>query len=127
MVLALVSIIEFSVYALICYSGVLGLIVSAFRSNMPTEQLLSGTRVIWLVPCVICAILLMNVTAVQIETTEKDITIIDLNSSTVWEETQTNTTEINLQNWVWVIVHFLLTSVLIVYIITTTLQMLTNK
>lgn len=124
--MALVSLIEFGVYAVICYAGVLGVIISAFRNDVPHDRSLALSRAVWLTPCIICAVLLMNVSEVQIESTDRNTTIIHVNTTEVWTETETNLSTIELQNQVWVLVHFLLFAVLLVYMIIQLVNLLTK-
>ena len=54
------SILEFGVYALICYTGIIMLIISSFKET-PTTVSQSAVRVIWLIPSMLCAFVLAYV------------------------------------------------------------------
>ena len=52
-----ISLIEFAVYGIICYSGVILLISSAFRDT-PNTKSQSIVRSVWLIPAIFCAAIL---------------------------------------------------------------------
>ncbi len=109
-----ISIIEFGVYGFVCYSSVLMLIIATIK-EIPTTKALSIARAIYLVPGMISAALLAQV-GPNIVTTNITNTITALNTSEVFQEI--NTTEIEIQNEVWAIFHYMLFLVLFIYIIT---------
>jgi len=109
-----ISIIEFGVYGFVCYSSVLMLIIATIK-EIPTTKALSIARAIYLVPGMISAALLAQV-GPNIVTTNITNTITALNTSEVFQEVIT--TEIELQNEVWAIFHYMLFLVLFIYIIT---------
>ena len=109
-----ISIIEFGVYGFVCYSSVLMLIIATIK-EIPTTKALSIARAIYLVPGMISAALLAQV-GPNIVTTNITNTITALNTSEVFQEIIT--TEIEIQNEVWAIFHYMLFLVLFIYIIT---------
>lgn len=111
------SIIEFGVYGLITYSGLLMLIISTIK-EVPSEKSGSVFRSIWLIPSIICAFILAS-SGISINTSEIHNTITNLNTTEVWTETVNNS--IVLQNPIWVTVHMMIFLILIVYV---TLQIL---
>lgn len=109
-----ISIIEFAVYGFVCYASVLMLIIATIK-EIPTTKALSIARAIYLVPGMISAALLAQV-GPNIVTTNVLNTITALNTSEVFQEVIT--TEIEIQNEVWAIFHYMLFLVLFIYIIT---------
>jgi len=130
-----ISIIEFGVFGFIAYSSLLMLIISTIK-EVPTTKSLSITRSIYLIPGIICAMLLassgVNITLGDtINTITLDFealnstdnnTIVTLNST----QTTTETNQIVLLNPVWVILHFLIAAVLVVYVINQMLILFTK-
>jgi len=117
-----ISIIEFGVYGFVCYSSVLMLIIATIK-EIPTTKALSIARAIYLVPGMISAALLAQV-GPNIVTTNITNTITALNTSEVFQEVIA--TEIELQNEVWAIFHYMLFLVLFIYIITQILILFTK-
>lgn len=115
--MAELSIIEFGVYGFITYSSLLMLIISTVK-EIPTEKSGSIVRGIWLIPGLICAFVLASA-SVNIATEDSTVTntILDVNSTNVWTETVQTSSHIELQDPVWVGVHILIFSVLLIYII----------
>jgi len=110
-----VSIIEFGVYALICYTGIIMLIISAFKET-PTTVSQSAVRCIWLIPSIICAFMLASAGA-DIFLSSETITKEVLNSSDVIVTlTETTTDKITLLQPVWVTLHFLFFTVMLLYV-----------
>jgi hypothetical protein len=120
------SIVEFLVYALITYAGILGLIVSAFRSGgVGTES--NSLKIIWLIPCLFTAYILAGA--------EEDITLdsgtttsinINLNTTEAWQESITHTAKYTLINDVWSAVHFLFFIIILLYILLNIIILLTK-
>lgn len=112
------SIIEFVVYGLICYTGSVMLIKSAFAPTLPTDSVLTTIRVIFLIPSIIGAGILassgINITTEQTNTSNL---IKDLNNTNTWQETTTQINKFVLINPVWITFHFLLFIVMLVYVI----------
>lgn len=117
-----ISIIEFAVYGFITYTSLLMLIISTIK-EVPTEKSGSIVRGIWLIPGLICAFILAS-SGINIitENTTTSNTITSLNTTEVWTEVVSTNSLIELQNPVWVTVHVLIFTVLLIYII---LQILT--
>src|SRR3990172_8799142 len=99
-----ISILEFGVYGLITYSSLLMLIISTIK-EVPTERSGSVIRGIWLIPGILCAFILAS-SGINIVTSDTTNTIINLNTTETW--TETITTQIILQNPIWVTVHLLI-------------------
>lgn len=120
------SIIELFVYGLVCYAGVIGLIVSAFRS-VPTTQSQSMTRVIWLVPSMFCAYILASAGS-YIYMPSETITNLtrNLNTTEVWSETIQKTSSMQLLDPIWVTIHMMFFLILMLYIIINIIIMLTR-
>ena len=111
-----ISIIEFGVYGLICYAGIIGLIFSAFKET-PNTASQSAVRCIWLIPSIIAAFMLASA-GVDIYLSSETVTKEVLNSSDVIVTlTETTTDKITLLQPVWVTLHFLLFIVLLLYVI----------
>lgn len=110
-----VSILEFGVYALICYTGIIMLIISAFKET-PSTVSQSALRVIWLIPSIICAYMLASAGAdiyLSTETTVKQV--LDSNNAPI-SLTDTTTDKITLLNPVWITLHFLFFIVMLLYV-----------
>lgn len=118
-----ISIIEFFVYGFITYSGLLMLIISTIKDT-PSTKAGSIGRVIYLLPSAITA-LILAFSGESITFTTINNTITDLNTTSVW--TEQVSTEILLLNPVWVTVHFLIFIVIIIYVVTQILDLLTKK
>jgi hypothetical protein len=113
-----ISIIEFIVYGLIGYSSILMLIITTVK-EVPTERSGSIVRAVYLIPGIIACLIIAG-SGDTIVTSDFTNTIVDLNATTVW--TESISSEISLQNPIWVTFHYLLAIVMIVYVI---LQILT--
>lgn len=110
-----VSIIEFGVYALICYTGIIMLIISAFKET-PSTVSQSALRVIWLIPSIICAYMLASAGADIYLSTETTIDqVLDSNNAPV-SLTDVTTDKITLLNPVWITLHFLFFIVMLLYV-----------
>ena len=110
-----VSIIEFGVYALICYTGIIMLIISAFKET-PSTVSQSALRVIWLIPSIICAYMLASAGAdiyLSTETTVKQV--LDSNNAPI-SLTDVTTDKITLLNPVWITLHYLFFIVMLLYV-----------
>jgi hypothetical protein len=125
--MAEVSIIELIIYGIICYTGVVGLILSAFR-QVPDERSQSGVRVIWLIPSLIASYMMANAGG-QIDFTTKVVSEIGYNvtdSTIISNSTVTTIETMNLVQPVWVTLHFLLFIMLLIYVIWNIINMLTK-
>lgn len=113
-----ISIIEFTVYAIIAYSGLLMLIISTIRESPQTKSQ-SFSRAIYLLPSVVCAFLLAG--------SGESIGLYDIASTGSSGGHPLNVTEsysITLINPVWVLVNFMVGIMMMFHIIMQTLQLL---
>ena len=112
-----VSIVEFGVYGLIAYSSFIMLLTSISK-EVPTEKSYAIMRCVMLMPGLICAAVIAS-TGVNLQTnTDSTNSIIkNLNNTDTWSTTLTNTTNIVLQNPVWITIHYMLFAVFLVYIL----------
>lgn len=121
-----VSVIEIVVYGLICYTGMIGLIVSAFR-HAPAEKDQSLTRVVWLIPSIFAAFMLASAGAdVYLDDSTVTNTIVDVNSTQVWTESITTVNKITLLQPVWVTLHILFFIVMLLYVMINVAAMFTK-
>ena len=124
------SIIELVVYGIITYSGMVGLILSAFKdSSTPQgEQSQSATRVIWLIPSIFTAFILAS-SGAEITLTDNtvDSVLVNLNTTEAWSETVTTNQSVTLVDPVWTTVHFLFFIILLVYVLINIVSMLVRK
>ncbi len=132
------SLIEFAVYAIICYSGVIGLIYSAFKNGEAVQK--DSLRNIWLLPSIVCAYILSNLNTyvnLDVGTTTKTITssydvlnatgtgeIVILNSTTT--EVIANAGRFSLVDPIWVTVHGLFMIIMIIYVVVNIVTLLAN-
>jgi len=121
--LAEISIIEFAVYAFVAYSGMLMLIISVIK-EVPTTKALSIVRAIYLFPSVFAAGILAQISP-TISLPSVTNTILAVNTTEVFEETID--ASIVIQSDVWISFHVLLMLVMMIYIITQLLILLTRK
>ncbi len=121
-----ISIIEFIVYGLICYTGVILLIISSFKET-PMTVSQSAVRVIWLIPSIICASMLASAGADIILPTEV-ITrqVLDSNNAIV-TLTETSVDKVTLLQPVWVTLHFLFFIVMLLYVLFNILALFTKR
>jgi hypothetical protein len=111
-----ISIIEFAVYALICYTGIVMLIISSFKET-PMTVSQSAVRVIWLIPSMLCASVLASA-GVDIILPVETITHQVLDSANnVVILTDTITEKVTLINPIWVTMHFLFFIILLLYVV----------
>ena len=124
------SIIEFLVYGMVGYGGILMLIATAFREEVPTTKSLAIVRSIWVLPSIYCLIMLAGIsgTIYLDEGTTVSSTLINQNTTEVWTETVTTTpNSIILVEPIWGTVHIIFYMMLIVYFIWNILQLFTKK
>lgn len=121
-----ISIIEFGVYGFIAYASILMLIISTIK-EVPSTTSHSIVRVIWLIPGILCAIILAG-SGVNIEITDVTTvnTITAVNTSEVFTEVISSSSLIELENPIWVSFHFLLAAVLMIYVISQILILFTK-
>ena len=116
--MAEISLIELIVYSVITYTGVIGLIVSAFRTTPQNQADQSATRVIWLIPSIFTAFMLASSgAAINLEDTTVTSIQVNLNTTETWQETVTTSQTMTLVNPVWVTLHLLLFFILLIYVI----------
>ena len=110
-----ISLIEFGVYGLLTYSSMLMLIISAVR-GLPEERSRINTlaQAVFLLPGLICAPVLAT-SGVNIQLQHNNDIIKDLNSTRTWSDI--STTDIVLQNPIWLTVHMMIFFVLLMFII----------
>lgn len=127
--MAEVSIIEFLVYGLVGYTGIIMLIATAFR-EAPAMRSQSIVRSIWILAPIFCMYMLASAGATivlhdDITTTS---TLINANTTETWTETvTTEQQEITLLQPVWVTLHFLFFIMLIIYFIWNMLNLLVKR
>jgi len=112
------SIIEFVVYGLIGYSSMLMLIIQTVK-QVPDEKSGSIIRSVYLIPGIIACLIIAG-SGDSIVTQDVTNTIVAVNTTEVF--TETITSNVALQNAVWITFHYLLAIIMIVYVI---LQILT--
>ena len=121
-----ISIIEFGVYGFIAYSSILMLIISTVK-EVPSVKSHTIVRAIYLIPGIIATIVLassgVNIITADITTTN---TITALNTSEVFVEAISTSTQIVLQNPIWISFHFLLAAVMTIYVINQMLILFTK-
>lgn len=121
-----ISIIEFAVYALICYTGVIMLIISSFKET-PMTVSQSAVRVIWLIPSMLCAFVLASAGAdIYLSTETLADQVLDSNNAVV-TLTDVTTDKITLLNPIWITMHFLFFIVLLLYVITNILTLFLKR
>jgi len=121
-----ISIIEFAVYALVCYTGIIMLIISSFKET-PMTVSQSAVRVIWLIPSMLCAFVLASAGAdIYLSTEIMSDQVLDSNNAII---TLTDTTieKITLLNPIWITMHFLFFIVLLLYVITNVLTLFLKR
>jgi hypothetical protein len=110
------SILEFGVYALVCYAGIVMLIISSFKET-PMTVSQSAVRVIWLIPSMLCAFVLANAGVdIYLSTETLSDQVLDSNNAII-TLTDVTTDKITLLNPIWVIMHFLFFIVLLLYVV----------
>jgi len=122
--LAEISIIEFIVYGLVGYSGILALVLSAFR-DIPDTKSQSVVRSIWLIAPIICMYMLSSAGAqINFETE----TTINYNvTSNLLISNSTTTDTVTLVQPVWVTLHYLFFIMLVIYFIWNMLQLFVKR
>lgn len=124
------SILEFLVYGLVGYSGILLLIASAFKEDAPTTKSLAVVRSVWLLPSIYCLIMLAGIsgTIYLDEGTTVSSTLINVNTTETWTEIVTTTpNSIILVQPIWGTVHILFYIMLIIYFIWNILQLFAKR
>ena len=125
-----ISIIEFGVYGFIAYGSFLMLIISTVK-EIPDGKSHSLSRVMYLIPGLICALVLSG-SGVDImlgteTTTENQILLHPVTGNEVpVANTTTHTEKITLIEPIWILVHTMLFLILMVHVIINILAMLTK-
>lgn len=117
--MANLSLAEFLVYGIICYSSLLMLIISTIKS-MPDEGSRINTlaRCVFLLPGLIIApVLATSGPDIQISTVDTSNLIKSINTTQTWTETTNQVNNIVIQTPVWLTVHMMIFFVLLMYII----------
>lgn len=129
-----VSIIEFIVYGLVGYTGIILLIASSFK-ELPATKTQSAVRSIWILAPIFCMYMLASAGAniildstvetatADYETLNSADVVVTLNSTT----TTSTTNQITLLQPVWVTLHILFFIMLILYFIWNMLQLLVKR
>lgn len=124
-----ISILEFGVYGFVAYSSLLMLIISTIK-DVPTSRSLSIIRAMYLIPGIICCILLagsgLDINAESPATVFTNRTTFNYTNNLIFTEL-TNQTVVTpahytLENPVWVALHYFFAIIMAVYVI---LQMVT--
>ena len=120
------SIIEFMVYGLIGYSGIIVLMISVLIEP-PTNISLAGVRAIWLMPSVLALTMLMFMSGIVVSDTVTTETTITKSNSNVDTEVSVSRSQIQLIEPVWATFHLGLFLVEVMYIIVQVVNILRIK
>ena len=124
------SIIEFIIYGLVGYSGLILLIGSAFK-EVPATKSQSVIRGIWVLPCIYCLIMLSGLSGTVYLDEGKTTNELIYNGTDDTLITNSTTTftanSIQLVNPIWGTVHILFYMILIVYFMWNMLQLFTKR
>lgn len=134
-----ISLIEFLVYGSITYASFIILLITVIRAPADKTRKLALVKVMYMIPGVICAIILSgsgvditlnsnltNTTAYSTyEVLDNTNTITVLNSTVT--QTEAVTEKFVLENPVWVTFHYLLALIMIVFLFIQVFTMLTAK
>lgn len=118
-----ISIIEFIVYGIITYTGMVLLISTAFK-DVPTTKSGAIARAVFVIPSAITA-LVLAFSGESIKIYEITNSINQTNTAAI-DWTETIAVEIILLNDIWVLVHFLIFIVIIVYVFTQLMNLITK-
>ena len=123
-----VSIIEFVVYGIVGYSGIIMLISSAFRDT-PNTKSQSTIRAIWVIPVIICLYMLASAgDTINFETVQTVNIITDnATQAVIFTEDVTVSTSYTLINPVWITLHGLFGTMMIIYFLWNILQLFTKR
>lgn len=103
------------------------LIISTIK-EVPIGRMQSIIRSVYMMPGLICAgILTKSGINIQLTTFSQNEIVKNLNDSSTWSDTATNVTNIVLQNPIWITVHLMIFIVILIYIITQVVNLLTKK
>ena len=134
-----ISLIEFLVYAVIAYSSLLVLVFSVTKDVPLKSKKMTLVRSMYMIPGIICFIILagsgvfiylgdstVTTTATSVyEVLDNTNTVVVLNSTVSQTESTSNVFE--LQNPIWVTLHYLFALILFVFVFIQVLTMLTAK
>ena len=119
-----VSIIELIVYGLIGYPAIIFLIASSFKESTGTASKISVVKAIWIIVPIIAMYMLASAGAtIHVETISSTLT--NTNTTEVWTETVSR--DIVLVNPVWITLHWLLFTVLVLYFMWNMLRLFTQR
>ena len=119
-----VSIIELVVYALIGYPAIIFLVGSSFQESSGTAGKISVVKAIWIIVPIIAMYMLASAGAtIHVETVNSTLT--NTNTTEVWTETVSR--DIVLVNPVWITLHWLLFTVLVLYFMWNMLRLFTQR
>ena len=120
-----ISILEFGVFGFLAYTSILMLIISTIRET-PFSQSQSIARVVYLVPGIVCAMILatsgVNITLETVNTV--NLTNATNSNSTIFIETANTTSAFILLDPVWGAVHAMIAMVMVVYVVNQILQLM---
>lgn len=135
-----ISIIEFLVFGIIAYFSLIVLIASASRET-PMIKTKSGTLIksMYMIPGIVCCIILagsgvtiyldgsstLTVSNSTFHVLDSLNNVVTLNS-TVSESAVKSPAYFTLQNPIWITLHYLFAVIMIVYVLTQVLKMLTS-
>jgi hypothetical protein len=120
-----VSIIELIVYALIGYPAIIFLVGSSFKEESGTASKISVVKAIWIIVPIIAMYMLASAGA-QINLIDQ--TTLNYNvTSNLLTSNSTTTDSITLVNPVWVTLHWLMFTVLILYFMWNMLRLFTQR
>lgn len=124
------SIVEFIVYGLVGYSGIVMLLSSAFR-EIPATKSGSVIRAIWVLPSIYCLIMLAGISGtiyLDEGVTTNELIYNGTDSSLITNSTTTVTpNSIVLVEPIWGTVHIIFYMMLIIYFIWNILQLLVKR
>jgi hypothetical protein len=125
-----VSIIELIVYALIGYPAIIFLVASTFHESSGTASKVSVVKAIWIIVPIIAMYMLASAGAVI--TMEHEVVNTLGYNATVVNQVITNSTTITdntitLVNPVWITLHWLLFTVLVLYFMWNMLRLFTQR
>lgn len=122
-----VSIIELIVYGLIGYPAIILLIASSFKEETGNNKI-SVVKAVWIIVPIITMYMLASAGAVI--TLDHDVTtatLINTNTTEVWTETVIQDKTITLINPVWITLHWLMFTVLVLYFMWNMLRLFTQR
>ena len=126
-----ISLIEFLVYGIVAYSGLIALIFSTQREVPMKTKRMTLIRSMYMIPSIICFIILAGSGVFIYYDEGQTINTLVYNGTNgllMTNSTETTTPlQIELQNPVWVTLHYMFALILIAYLFSQILMMLTSK